>query len=143
MNTWLNPYLQFDGTCREAMEFYSETFGGTLEVAGFGEFGGEVPQGAEGRVMHAHLETDDGWTFMASDCFEAGQLDDTGSGSIQMTIGCLPGEADRVRGWFRTLAEGGEVTMELDAQPWGDEFGAVTDRFGISWFFNISVGGAA
>ena len=51
----LNPYLNFNGTTREAMTFYQQVLGGKLDVSTFDEFGG----GGEG-VMHAQLETPDG-----------------------------------------------------------------------------------
>ncbi len=28
--------------------------------------------------------------------------------------------------------------MPLQRQAWGDEFGMLTDRFGVSWMINIS-----
>ncbi|HEX8105539.1 MAG TPA: VOC family protein, partial [Solirubrobacteraceae bacterium] len=65
MATRLNPYLTFDGTAREAMEFYRDVLGGELNVSTFGEFGMEGA-GADG-VMHAMLETERGFTLMASD----------------------------------------------------------------------------
>jgi PhnB protein len=30
------------------------------------------------------------------------------------------------------------VDMPLEKQVWGDEFGQLTDRFGISWLVNIA-----
>ncbi|GAA0917690.1 VOC family protein [Virgisporangium aurantiacum] len=57
----LNPYLAFDGTARAAMDFYSDVFGGRLAVDTY-DAGAD-----EGRVMHAVLETDAGYTIMASD----------------------------------------------------------------------------
>lgn len=59
----LNPYLTFDGTAREAMEFYASVLGGDLNVNTFGDFG---DPGNEG-VMHAQLVTPTGFTLMASD----------------------------------------------------------------------------
>ncbi|MDJ0111613.1 VOC family protein, partial [Rhodococcus erythropolis] len=31
----------------------------------------------------------------------------------------------------------GTVSVPLEKQMWGDEFGACTDKFGISWLVNI------
>ena len=31
--------------------------------------------------------------------------------------------------------------MPLEKQMWGDEFGMLTDRFGIPWLVNIGTGG--
>ena len=50
----------------------------------------------------------------------------------------LSGDDDTLRGYFDGLAEGGTITMPLEKQVWGDEFGMVLDKFGISWMVNIS-----
>ena len=44
----LNPYLNFNGTTREAMEFYQQVLGGDLGINTFGEIGqeGEGPTGS-------------------------------------------------------------------------------------------------
>jgi PhnB protein len=50
----------------------------------------------------------------------------------------LSGDGDELRGYFQKLSDGGSVTMPLEKQMWGDEFGMCTDRFGIAWMANIS-----
>jgi len=62
----LNPYISFDGTAQEAMEFYKEVFGGELTMNTFGSFGQSDPAIAD-KIMHAQLETSNGFTLMASD----------------------------------------------------------------------------
>jgi PhnB protein len=130
----MNPYLQFDGTAREAMETYHRIFGGTLDVNTFGEFGatgGEHGAPADG-IMHARLTTDLGFTLMASDLPPGwGQPPQNG------TVSLSGAEADTLRGYFERLAEGGTVQMPLEKQIWGDVFGQLTDRFGVSWMVNI------
>ena len=66
MSTRLNPYIAFDGNAKEAMEFYRDVFGGSLNISTFGEFGNDDPAVAD-KTMHAMLETDNGLTLMASD----------------------------------------------------------------------------
>ena len=61
----LNPYITFAGNAREAMEFYQAALGGELVVNTFGEYGDAGPD--SDKVMHANLETPDGFTLMASD----------------------------------------------------------------------------
>ena len=46
-------------------------------------------------------------------------------------------DADDLRGYWEKLSDGGTVTMPLEKQMWGDEFGMCIDRFGISWMVNI------
>lgn len=60
----VNPYLNFAGNTREAMEFYQGIFGGELRVLTFSDFGmTEMP--ADG-TMHAAL-VHPNFTIMASD----------------------------------------------------------------------------
>ena len=133
MASRLNPYISFDGTAREAMETYKATFGGELSVSTFGGFG-EAPPGYGDKVMHSQLETPSGFTLMASDTppgmpYQAGT-------NISVS---LSGDDDgELRGYWDKLADGGQVTLALEKQMWGDVFGMVTDRFGITWMVNIA-----
>jgi PhnB protein len=128
----LNPYVSFPGTAREAMEFYQGVFGGTLNVNTFGEYGG---QGAEheNKIMHAQLETPSGFTLMGADTPPGMEHK---SGDI-ISISLSGDDGDELRGYWEKLADGGNVTVPLEKQMWGDEFGACVDRFGISWMVNI------
>ena len=47
-------------------------------------------------------------------------------------------DVDELRGYFTKLSDGGSVTMPLEKQMWGDEFGMCTDPYGIAWMVNIS-----
>jgi PhnB protein len=44
-----------------------------------------------------------------------------------------------LQGYFEKLSDGGTVTMPLEKAPWGDTFGMLIDRFGVSWLVNIAV----
>lgn len=133
MTALLNPYLTFPGTCREAMTFYKEVLGGELTLNTFGEFGMEG-EGADG-IMHAQLRTPGGMVLMASDT-APGQGEGFRAGD-HMSVS-LSGDDDAMRGWWAGLSEGATVTMPLEKQMWGDEFGMLTDRFGIPWMVNIA-----
>ena len=43
-----------------------------------------------------------------------------------------------LHGYFQKLSAGGTVTMPLEKAPWGDTFGMLTDKFGVSWLVNIT-----
>jgi PhnB protein len=133
MASRLNPYLTFDSNARQAMEFYRDVFGGTLDVNTFGEFGS--PDAAEAdKVMHSQLETDSGFTLMASDT-PAGMQRNPGD---NIAISLSGDDADALRGYWEKLSDSGSVTMPLEKQMWGDEFGMCVDRFGVPWMVNIT-----
>jgi PhnB protein len=133
MASLLNPYLTFPGTTKDAMEFYRSVFGGTLAVNTFGEFGEQDPALA-GQVMHARLETDRGFTLMASDPPPG---TDVSTGDT-IAISLSGDDADDLRGYWERLSDGGTVQMPLEKQMWGDTFGMCTDRFGVPWMVNIT-----
>jgi PhnB protein len=132
----LNPYLGFaDGKAREAMEFYQSILGGELSVMTFGDMGAEGPLADQ--VMHGQLDAPGGLVLMGADAPpETVQVSLGDNVSVSLSGG--PEDAERLRGWFSALSEGGDVRRPLRAAPWGDEFGMLTDRFGIHWLVNIA-----
>jgi len=129
----LNPYIGFAGNARQAMEFYRDVFGGELAVDTYGGSGMAAP-GHEDKVMHAQLETPSGYTLMASDAPPGMET----SGGSDISVSLSGDDADDLRGYFVKLSEGGSVTMPLEKQVWGDEFGMLVDPFGVQWMVNIS-----
>jgi PhnB protein len=128
----LNPYISFSDNAREAMEFYRDVFGGELALSTFGEMGGAAP-GDENKIMHSQLETPSGFTLMASDA-PAGMEHSQGS-NISIS---LSGTDEDLRGYFEKLSAGGTVTMPLEKQVWGDEFGMCVDQYGVAWMVNVT-----
>lgn len=132
MTSRLNPYISFADNARQAAEFYQRVFGGELTLSTFGESGMAGGPDAD-KIMHGQLETPAGYTLMVSDAPE-GMPHSSGS---QISVS-LSGDDEALRGYFAGLAEGGSVTMPLEKQMWGDEFGMCVDPFGIAWMVNIS-----
>ncbi len=131
MASRLNPYLNFTDNAREAMEFYKDVFGGNLVVSTFGDYG---TQGDEAnKVMHAQLDSENGFTLMAADTPE-GMTRNPGD---SITVSLSGDDAEQLRGYWEKLSGGGNVTMPLEKQMWGDEFGMCTDRFGVPWMVDI------
>jgi PhnB protein len=133
MTARLNPYISFENNARQAMEFYKGVFGGDLTVNTFGELGAPDSPDAD-KVMHSQLETDSGFTLMASDT-PTGMQRNPGD---TITISLSGDDAGQLRRYWEQLSDGGSVTMPLEKQMWGDEFGMCVDRFGIPWMVNIS-----
>jgi PhnB protein len=130
MATRLNPYISFAGNARQALEFYEQVFGGTLVLNTFAESG----MGDADGIMHGMLETSSGYTIMGADT-PPGQPHQPGN---NITVS-LSGDDDKeLKGYWDKLSEGGTIAVPLEKQMWGDEFGMLTDRFGIAWMVNIS-----
>jgi PhnB protein len=132
MTSRLNPYLTFNGNAREAMEFYKSILGGELRLNTFGEFGTPDPE-IKDKVMHAQLTTAAGNTLMASDCPPGMEF----KPGTTMTVSLSGAPGDGLHDVWAKLAEGATVTVPLEKQMWGDEFGQLVDRFGVPWMVNI------
>jgi PhnB protein len=133
MTSHLNPYLNFNGNAREAMQFYSSVFGGELTITTFAELGVDGPDAD--RVMHAMLHTTDGYTIMGADVPSTAEYQPISGTSVSIS----GDEADSValHGYWNKLSAGGTTTMPMAKQAWGDEFGMCVDKFGVPWMIDI------
>ena len=132
MASRLNPYLTFNGNAREAMEAYQRIFGGNLTLSTFGEFGAPDPAIAD-QIMHGQLETDAGYTLMGADNPPGAEFNPGNT----ITISLSGDDAAQLHRYWDALTEDGTVTVPLEKQMWGDEFGQCVDRFGVGWLVNI------
>jgi PhnB protein len=133
MPSRLNPYVNFAGDARAAMEFYAEVFGGDLRMTTFAEMGAADAPNAD-QIMHGMLETPSGFTLMASDAPPGMEVRPGDNISISLS----GDDADELRGYWERLSADGSVAVPLEKQMWGDEFGMCTDRFGVQWMVNIT-----
>ena len=133
MTVALNPYLGFRDNARQAMEYYHQVFGGELTLTTFADFhASDDPAEAE-KIMHGHLGAGP-LVLMGSDT--PNSMPYTAGSSISVL---LSGDDEAaLRGHWEKLAEEGTVDMPLEKAPWGDTFGMLTDKFGISWMVDIS-----
>jgi PhnB protein len=134
MASRLNPYLNFNGNARQALEFYTSVFGGDLNVNTFAEFGTPTDAPDADKIMHGQLETGAGYTIMAADTPPGMEY----QGMHGFGVSLSGDDGDMLRGYWEKLSSSGTVTMPLQKQAWGDEFGMCTDQFGVPWLVNIS-----
>ena len=106
MASKLNPYITFDGSAREALEFYKDVFGGELAVNTFGDFGNDSGGDAD-KIMHGQLETDAGFTLMAADN-PPGQDYTPGN---NYSVSLSGDDNDQLRGYWEKLSDGGTVMV--------------------------------
>jgi len=133
MASVLNPYLNFNGNARQALEFYASVFGGNLNLNTYADFGQQESAVAD-KIMHGQLETEAGYTLMAADAPPGMES----QGMHGFGVSLSGDDEQRLRRYWDNLSEGGTVTMTMQKQPWGDEFGMCTDKFGVPWLVNIS-----
>jgi PhnB protein len=133
----VQPYLNFDGRCEEAVEFYRGALG--AEVTMLMRYKdspeptqpGMVPPGSENKVLHMSFRIGD-TTLSASDCHCTGQPKFQGI-SLSLTV---PDDAKAQRA-FASLADGGQVQVPLIKTFFASSFGVVADRFGVSWMIYV------
>jgi PhnB protein len=136
MASRLNPYLAFDGKAREALEFYRDVLGGTLTTTTYAEGGMEHDPADADKVMHGQLENESGYTLMASDA-PSGQPAEP-MANVQISLSGDNASDAELSGYWDKLAARGSIVVPLEAAPWGDKFGMVTDPYGVVWMVNIA-----
>ena len=132
----INPYLRFNGNCKEAMSFYKDCLGGELTMQKVGEspMAGNMPQEMQDKIMHATLKTA-GFIIMASDlCDETGLIK---GNNVSLMLDC--DSEEQVRTEYEKLSEGGKKTHPLEKTFWNALFDDLTDKHGINWIFNYQM----
>lgn len=127
----INPYLNFDGNTEDAMKFYAEVLGGSLEVHRFGDNPMPVPAEHKNRIMHATVRSG-AVTLMASDTMPGQGL--KSGNQVHLSLN-FDDKAEQDKIWNR-LSAGATVTMPLGDQFFG-RFGMLTDKFGIQWMLHF------
>jgi len=126
----INPYLNFNGNCGEAFQFYAKVLGGKdLRIMTFADAPPGMPVSPEtkNQVMHARF-TVGGDTIMGSDA-PGGRYNKPQGYAVNIGVES-PEEAERI---FSALSEGVTADMPLAETFFARRFGMVTDRFGTHW----------
>ncbi len=132
MASRLNPYISFTDNARAALEFYKTVFGGTLTLTT--PSASTAPRtrptrprsctaSGDGQAVHTH-----------------GSRHPHRHGPharANISISLSGDDLDELRGYWQKLSEGGSVSVPLEKQMWGDEFGMCVDKFGIGWMVDI------
>jgi PhnB protein len=133
----IQPYLFFNGSCEQAVEFYRKALGAEVQMMmRYNESPeppppGMVPPGFEKKIMHTSFRIGE-TVVMASDGCSAEKANFQGF-FLALSV---PNEAEADRA-FAALADGGEVRMPLAKTFWSPRFGMVADRFGIGWMVSV------
>lgn len=136
----IQPYISFNGNCREAVEFYADVFGTDKpEIMLFGEMPTDtdyvMSDETQKLVLHTELAMDE-TKVMFSDippntAFTQGN---------NMTLIIISDDLDEIKILYYKLKDGGTVDMELQETFWSKYYGSLTDKFGVGWQLNYDDG---
>ena len=132
----LNPYINFNGNCREAVDFYADVFKTEKPVImTYGDaHNGELREDVKDLVMHTYLNIH-GLTIMFSDF--SPEMDFVMGNNVSLTI--VSKDMDEIRYLYERFKEGGRIDMELQETFWSKLYGSVIDKFGVIWQFSHEV----
>lgn len=129
----VEAYINFNGNCREAVEFYASVFGTEKpKIMLYGDMpsddGFPLTEATKNLVMHTEIKVMGG-TIMFSDVppdmpFIVGN-------NISLVLST--DDMDEIKSIFNQLKEGGNVMMDLQETFWSKSYGFVIDRFGVGW----------
>jgi len=130
--TTLTPYLLFDGTCGEAMQFYQSCLGGQLTLTKVKDSPAkaQMSPAQQDKVLNAHLSAGH-MEISASDWLAPNQTPAPGNTVCMYLSGTNLPDLKKL---FEKLSAGGKVTNPLQPTFFG-AYGALNDRFGVRWMF--------
>lgn len=135
--TTVNIYLNYNGNCEEAFNFYQSVFGGEFSYVGrFKEIPPQegIPPLSEemgNKIMHISLPISKETMLMGSDT--GGEWAPAFRQGNNFAISVNTDSKENADRFFNALASGGNITMPIGKTFWGDYFGMVEDRFGVNW----------
>ena len=133
--TTLSPYLLFDGSCREAMEFYKSCFGGELTATKVKDSPAKdyMQPAQQEKIINAHLASGN-LEISASDWLMPQRTPVRGNTVCLYLSG---GTLEELKVLFKKLSDGADMSDPLKEMFFGT-YGALTDRFGVRWMFQSS-----
>lgn len=129
----IDVYFNFNGNCREAVEFYAQVFETEKPIImTYGETPPDpefvLPEEAKNLVMHTRLNIQ-GSNVMFSDAFP-GSPHVVGN---NISVAIVSKNIDEIKSLFNKLKVGGTIGMDLQETFWSKCYGNLTDKFGIEW----------
>ncbi|MCL2610515.1 MAG: VOC family protein [Defluviitaleaceae bacterium] len=129
--------INFNGQGQEALKMYAEVFG--LESPKFITYGSLPPSPdfvisdeEKDYIFQASINIG-GLDIMIQDLLKS--MHSQFNNSITISVS-TQNESD-VKKWFEAMEHGGQITCPMQPMPWSQLYGAVKDKFGTSWQFQL------
>jgi PhnB protein len=134
----VNPYLNFNGNCEEAFNFYKSAFGGEFDmISRFKDAPPGIPMPANeaDKIMHVSFPIGKGTVLMGSDVPSTYGKTIFGQ-NVQISVSTdSEKETEKL---FNALSAGGKINMPLEKTFWGSYFGMLTDKFDVNWMVSYT-----
>ena len=129
----MNPYINLNGNCTEALNFYEQTIGAKiLFKMTFAEspMADQTPPDWKNKIMHSSVAIGD-QVLMAADG-QPNKPSEIKGCSLSLSTSD-PVEAERI---FKALSENGTIHVPLQETFWAQRFAMFVDQFGVPWMVN-------
>lgn len=138
--TTLNPWINFNGNCDEAFNFYKSVFGGEFsKIIRFKDLASadfQVPENEANKIMQIVLPISGGNMLIGNDVPEfMGKVSENENRSKIHLVADSKEDAERI---FDALSIGGQVEGPMGDSPWGTYAGAFRDKYGIEWIVEFN-----
>lgn len=130
----LEPYLIFNGNCREAFTFYESVFDVKIAyMMRYGEMPGsdrkDMSEKDMERLVHVLLPVSKNVSLMGSD--SPGDMPAKTGDNVALTINVESRqEAEHL---YKKLSQGGKIMMPLGKTFFAELYAMFTDKFGVNW----------
>lgn len=124
----LYSYLNFNGNCRAAFDFYSKHLGARITMMLTHEQGpnpDQVSPDWRNAILHARMNIGE-TELLAADIPNAQPMR---SAYLTVMVDSID-EAERI---YAVLSAGGEIFMPMAETPFAVRFAQLRDRFGMNW----------
>ncbi|MCA9954939.1 MAG: VOC family protein [Anaerolineales bacterium] len=135
--TTITAYVNYNGNCEEAFNFYANIFeGSSLSFDRFSSMpdADQMPESDQNKIMHAALTLGNRGLIMGSDVVQGMSGEVVFGNNFGLTL--QPDSEEEAIRLFNALSAGGTVTMPLEKTFWNATFGMFIDKFGINWMVN-------
>lgn len=135
MKKTINPFLHFNGNCKEAIEYYEDIFNGKIEVLmtpKWTKFESEFL--SSDAIFHSVLTFYNGMIIMAADT-RVGFVSTADNNNFIVINFESEKEIDRAYNLFAKDAI--KIREELNKIFWGAKYAEFVDKFGVCWMFNF------
>ena len=127
-------HINFRRQAREALSFYQAVFGGDMIVATHAQAYGTTDGAEADLVAWGQVVSEAGFAIMAYDVPASRPWS---AGDAPYFVSVRGNDASELSAYWDKLSDGASVIQPLSKAAWAELYGMLTDRFGVTWIFDI------